>query len=629
MNAMTTDTLVVIKEFQHELDSQKTWRVDWLGSVSRRRETVFQHQVEVFLSPLQGAYKGPVTDPDAATLFQQRSVFIGVGYLPILYIGATFRDGKPVGQRPERFRRINIEQALDPSTSRYLSFDSQISRGGMQAPLPPAVYPSEFNLGRLAWPLMRNSRMLALGDVNLVDPYYVLIPCIEVIRFFFCTSSLLATHLFSNAWSSLLWEAGSSTENLPQDVTVGTHTVKGLQAVDGRHLAFMLTSEKTLRAVRMVHQALQMTSSAAATAIDLECPFPFDEHTHIEAEVVEIATKTPLKKRYLVTRLHRCERPIPFSICYVNPILNPAQGENHDSPDLIPMSIGSSRRDERAENDLVGRIPVATNTAEIRELGLTGDDQGRPGAFDEQIFIRVHEDRFPGLRDVPTVRAPKELQRYRNVPSGARALLLRAGQGSTAEPGTGGNPVISSQLRTEENDFENYERSQPNVQLLLDSAPVLYERGFQARVLPLQRLIPRRDLRDGSRSWALVRNARSLGGQCRSRLLACLSVEIDDQRIVVADIERRYRSGPQESFALAGFLLRPGCSKEEFLYELTDAVSRRRGWPSTMSQVETDREAANAWIFMRKTNHFRDVSAEALAHRIYASLIAPLLENAR
>ena len=624
---MSPDTLV-IKEFLTQLAAEETWRIDWLGNVIRRQGHMAQHHIQVFLSPLVRGHQGSLTDPGAADQTRQKLVEIGVGYMPRLFIGATFRAGQFVPQHPRMYRRFYAASMVDPSVSRFVRLDELLTRNMDQRPPVSLVYPSEFSVGSRAWSRAKASQVLAIPDAKGIDPYYLLIPCIEVIRFFFCTSSLFSTHLFSSAWSDLIWEKGCSTDDLPNSVTVGSNPINGLDVNDHRYLAFMLTSAKTRSAVQQIFQTLQATRADPDFGPALQCPFPFDEHTRIEADVIPIRTGTELGGRNFVTRLHHCSRPIPFGICYANPILNPNQGKNHDSPDLELMNVGHGHR-EHSGGERVGNVPVLTNVEEIEGSGLTGDDLGNPGNFEQQITYRCDEDRFEGLQDIPATRATKEEQshRYQASPKGG-SIPTQIEQASTANAEPGSRPVLPNQIRTDED--EKSARASWTIKLMLDCVDHLRKKGYEVRVLPFQNLTPQPQSRRTDRPWTSIPVNSATGGppKYRMRVLVCLLIEVEKRTLVIADIERRRGTKTEDSFALAGFLTSLSSTSDAVVEKLVEMVSERKGWPGEDPEVLKDTETKLPWVKMIKTPHNKDDEPEDLAHRIISLLIRPLLENA-
>ena len=623
---MSSDTLV-IKEFLTQLGSKETWRIDWLGNVMRRQGHMAQHHVQVFLSPLVRGYQGCLTDPGAADQTRQELVEVGVGYMPRLFIGATFRAGQFVPQHPRMYRRVYAVSTVDPSASRFVHLDDRVTRDMDQRPPVSLVYPSEFSVGARAWPRAKASQVLAIPDAKGIDPYYLLIPCIEVIRFFFCTSSLLSTHLFSSAWADLIWEKGCSTDDLPHSVTVGSYLVNGLDVNDHKYLAFMLTSAKTKSAAQQIFQTLQATRVAPGFGPALQCPFPFDEHTRIEADVIPIRTGTKLGGRNFVTRLHHCSRPIPFEFCYANPTLNPNQGKNHDSPDLVPMNVGHGHTGNSGDEG-VGKVPTFTNVEEIEQSGLTSDDLGNPGNFEQQITYRCDEDRFEGLRDVTATWAPKETQSHRYCASQKGRIPLQVEQASTANAEPGSRPVLPSQIRTDED--EQSARASWTIKLLLDCVAHLKKKGYKVSALPLLSLTPQPQSRRTDRPWTSipVKNGTEGPPKYRRRVLVCLLLEVEKRTIVIADIERRRVAKAEDSFALAGFLTSRSFTSDAVVEKLVELVSERKGWPGEDPDGVQYTGTNLPWVKMIKTPHRKDDKPEELADRIISFLIRPLLMKA-
>lgn len=620
---MLQDSLV-LTEFKHELSSRETWRIDCLGDVRHGRTSQNPYLVDVFLSPLRHDHRGVVTSPDAVDQSRQKRVALGVGYLPILHPGLLVREGAVLPVSSKKTNRVRIEQLVDPGNSSFVALDVEVPRFLKSQPSHPLLFPSEYRFGKPAWPAMSKTRVLAIPDAKGVDPFFLLVPCIEVLRFFFCPCSILANYLFHGGWEELIWEKGNSLANMPESITVGSRTTAGLTLADHKHLAFLLTSEKTRIAVAGIHQKMQRTSSKASMQSMLECPFPFDEQTHVTAEVVEIPTGTSLQRRYFVTRLVKCARPIPFKICFANPMLNSNQGSNADSPDLQPMDLGNGTQTDEPTG---GRFPVPSNAASIRQGGLLGDDLGKPSTFPENIVIRSSEDRFEGFNSLPVELAKKDEQSYRNTASTAEPFPVQVQQGSTQIPSPGTRPVIHADVRSDvpvpQDEVERAE--------LYECVPDLMQLqpGCVWRLSP--RSIPTvHPKRSQKRSWAMVQTGAPDpdGTHERQRQLWCLFIKKNGIRIIVADIERRPSTTTQESFALAAFLVPKHLSPNAFLEQLARLVSLHTGWPDAASNVNADHRQQHLWGRMLKASHNNEDTPMDLAQRINSRLLRPILENA-
>lgn len=459
--------LIAIQELA-VLNPEYWWRIDWLGNVYRRRSHHVQHMIEIFLSPVYSNSTDVIVSPTSADSNAQVRIELGVGYLPMLYIGAVFKAGKVVPLRPQDVMRVRLR--ISPVTSQLISLEKPLERHLSPGKQPEPLLPFEFKIGPRAWPSAASSHILATADVSNRDPYYVMIPSIELARFFFCTSSVLARSLFAHGWADLIWREKCDLSQMPKQITVGLQTVKGLREADARHLAYKLLNPYTDHAINAITQSLQATSSTNPKRLPIPCAFPFQEDVEIEAEVIRIPTGTKLGKRYFVTRLLSCNRPIPFDICFVHPMLHRGQGANWDSPDLIDLPLGNGQALQTASH-AGGRGKIFSNMAELEEEGWLSDDGGPPANTDEIIYIASPEIRFPGLSSVPTPLSLKDTQQYKSAP-GNKPIPVEGKGASTGTP-AGSKPIVPGSIET-----DLAAKSDQTIAWLRDAAPLLEEAGY-------------------------------------------------------------------------------------------------------------------------------------------------------
>jgi hypothetical protein len=565
---------VVIDELANLLNTRERWRIDWLGDVFPQGPHNAQHMIDVFLSPLYPNVEGILVAPNAADVARQIRVPLGVGYLPLLYKGAIFHGGKRVPLRPNRvdLRRLKIA----PAHSTLLGLQDNIPRffGNQQDQWP--ILRSEYTLGRLAWSQRNPSKILAISDINQVDPYYVMIPCVEIARFFFCPSSVLARSAFSHGWDDLIWEPKCDTTKLPHEITVGMQTVRGLNIPDARHLAYKLISDRTTEALNAIQRSVQSTSQNRRSKEPLTCVFPFDDDTEIQAEVVAIPTGTSLKERYFVTRLLKCRRPLPFDICYAYPMMHPGQGENKDDKDLKPMSVGGKPQTSTEQKGDPKTQIVASNSKDLKKEGKLSDGQGAPAKGIQEVVIASEEDRFDGLSQITATLAPKARQEYKNSGEKKKVILIKANGMSTGTP-KGSRPIISANIDTDAVE----KSSDPTIKLLLAAAPFLQELRFTAMPLPVIGLAAYDTEPRTERAWVNISTVDSADGKpaFRSRLMVAIHIELPGVHCIVADIERKMGKKSTQPFGLAAFYLSPDADIENFLGDLATAVVQRKGWP--------------------------------------------------
>lgn len=573
---------IVIDEFNKYLDRNLYWRVDWLENPYEGGSHRIQPMLNVHLSPLNPDRETPViTHPDSADASYQGWVSVGVGYLPILYIGAVFKGGSPVALRPEQAIRMRLD--VLPALGESLPLGRRIPSGPNKG--QRIIESEHFAVGK-AWWKATDSLVLSMPDERAIDPNFVTIPAIEVARFFCCLTSVLSRSLFSHAWSDLIYQPKCDKSGLPREIIVGLKQVKGLRYLDARHLAFFLCSEKTREMVQGIHQSLQVTSQSDRNAKPLDCKFPFDKKTRIVAEVVKIQTDTPLGHRFFVTRLLSCERPIPFEICYAYPQLHPGQGENRNDSTLKDARIGGPKASGQNEpSGTEGHKQIISNIDQLMADGFLSDADGNPANSDQIVQLDVPEERFPGLQDVPTTLAPKAEQEYRNA--GGKKNIPAKGKGLSTGTPQGSKPIVPANLNSDAADGEKHddidspaegETADPFIELLRATVPILRSKGHTASELKPCNLTWYKKSPEHRRAWQKIQIGTTQEGRpvFRSRLLVAIYIELPDFTIIVAEIERRTHV---PEFGISAFRLMRGKSPEHFLAELAKAVVTECGWP--------------------------------------------------
>lgn len=568
-----------IGEFNEHLDEDLHWRVDWLGEPFQGGPGKTQPMLDVFLSPLDLDRENPVvTHPSSADSREQHFVKVGVGYLPILYIGAVFKAGAHLYLDAETAYRRRLE--VLPEISEFHRLDKEVP-GSLKYHLSRIVEAEDFVVGP-AWKVAKASNVLAMPDVNRMDDFYVTIPAIEVARFFFCPNSILSRSAFLSGWDDLLYQPRCDVTKLPREITVGLKQMKGLRYLDARHLAFILASSLARETVQQMPQFLQRTNTGKQVNAPFTCRFPFDERTEITAEVIRIPTNTALGERFFVTRLLTCKRPIPFEICYAYPQMHPGQGDNRDYADLIDMSVGGPKaKQEKKQLDAAGRSPLIENFEELMGQGNMSDSGGHPANVDQLARFSAPEERFPDLINVVSTLAPKSVQEYRNA-GGKKPIPVKGNGLSTGTP-RGANPVVPADIDTNPDDDQSthpktqVKSADPYTDLLLNTVPLLFEEGFKAVALSLVHLNRYRTAPLRERTWSNIGYLDLDGNQrYRTRLLAAISIEMPEHPVIVADIERRKQD---VGSSIACFVVPKDMDVNTLLGLLAAEVVSRNGWP--------------------------------------------------
>ena len=292
-----------IKEFPSD---NRYWRVDWFGTIQPNpklpREPVLQVVITPFKTPDISALPPNKLASASSGLVdykEQQTICIGTGQLPAMCVGSIWRNSECqlqlAGQLTE-FKGLEISehttQVLNASAKEHNQY----------------IIPyTHYKFGKAGY----LSKMVAIEYNG--DPYGILVPMAELVRFYYAVSTDLADVIFSgdlkhNLHSVLNME---HTWSEPE----GQREVIGLRQrfsdQDGWILARILNSSEAWSGATAVHDAM-LKSRVNGVAAHIESNFPFAGNTNLSARCKMLPTADPNKWRYLVLSLVRCSAAFPF-----------------------------------------------------------------------------------------------------------------------------------------------------------------------------------------------------------------------------------------------------------------------------------------------------------------------------
>jgi len=621
---------VVIDEIRKRLLTSNEWRLDWLGDVRRHARYLDQHEIDLFFSPLNRNTRKPIIHPESANVTEQEKITVGVGYLPMLHIGAVFKQGrlvpKPVDTSVRRTFSLTIGDQSIPSESLCLS--TPIDRFLPYANRRLAVGSEEFRIGGKAWQQACRSQLVCIQDspANCADPNYLMIPSIEVARFFFCTSTVFSRYFFADCWSSLHWAEGDDFSNSPNEISVGLNPIRGLRYRDARQLGLMRTDRHYQLCLYLTYQSLQSTSKHLAS---LEAYFPIKGNVRLEAECIEIDTGTSIGKRYFVTRLLKCEWEPGFHICYAHPRIHPGQGENHDDTDLIPTWIGNAGSNSTIDKSDGSPLPVGTPPDQ--ESSVLTDHEGHPLDCMDFIGIDASEDRFPSLRQIPTPLSYKPEQKYRNTPpegNGNKIVPIETSMLSTARPKGSDNSVAPASIDTDRAAPTSSTDSSHLSGGLKQAAKCLNGELYTVTELPDVPLANAGQIAKPGRSWLKIKigvDEDTKQSIYRSRHLFGVLILKGRSQCILLDIERRKDAG--ECFSLFGFAVPSDTGADDLLQFVTQAVAATCSWPKYNIEQRTSRLGKSLEVRSARIHHFENEKPDLFAARIEAKILHVLVDK--
>lgn len=270
---------------------ERPWRVDWFGEVAyppvqRRSQPLYR----VLISPVVGDLSFPniVTDDG-----DQRDAWLSIGTLPMVRIGDIWQNGANIVQP-------NYQQE---SFGVYISSSSaSIIKSGLS-------FDKHFLLPLIEHRLHRGATQSYCICVSMNDGKRLIVPCMELIRFYFGTSSTMLHKLFTGPLrEEMLW-----TEKSLDPATWHLHIklasrISGASASDVGRIAL---SKEAWCSAAGIYASCVAATSQKRTAYPYTC-FPFTGRTTLQVSGRWLSFAGEPDSTFVVYRLQSCAHRFPF-----------------------------------------------------------------------------------------------------------------------------------------------------------------------------------------------------------------------------------------------------------------------------------------------------------------------------
>jgi hypothetical protein len=343
--------------------------------IRRRQPSVLVHLTAVKSTP---------SGKDAAGSFQ-KSAWVSLGILPSLRIGDIWQDGYLLRRAKDDLEQFaDIE--INAKTSKPIKAGLSLEDGSFL--LPVAEYP---------WHMVSTHSHCIC--VELPAGKRLIIPCIEIARFYFGSSSKLFTQLFlppltrNSLYSNPVYEP--KLGRLTIDLANG---VSGRSAADIGRLCRDPIAWKS--AVRI--GASMLDKSRSGRPCHIQTTFPFEGKTTLQVSGQWLSLGDVAKQTFIVHSIHSCSHPFPFKQMRYNMqtvAYDPVSPDQAGSPGIPTRHFGAKAA---KEVDLVEKDAGS----------LTGKSQLFDAAprFPDLRRKYVYRGNSPGRQQVNYVSANQVIQ---------------------------------------------------------------------------------------------------------------------------------------------------------------------------------------------------------------------------
>ena len=225
-----------------------------------------------------------------------------------------------------------------------------------------------------SWPHVRRTLLVAVEQDG--DPYAVMVPTAEIIRFYYAPSTRLAQALFWGEYNDMF---NAERSGIFEEGVVRVHLRRWLEDQDAWTLARYICSPVMQREATRLYRSLQVyqinshqfdLGAGSGPSVRVSVRGSDNGSRHIS--VVTRTDAGQVLPRWLILRIERCSAPFPFDQVIVDRDNNSAPGENVEDENLIPC-VGEGRK-----------IRSRGGEAGARHVSVERGTAARPGAVEDR-----------------------------------------------------------------------------------------------------------------------------------------------------------------------------------------------------------------------------------------------------
>ena len=419
--------VIQIKEFPND---GRVWRIDWFGAVRKNDNVPTEPTIDVYLRPVSVTDKTSIAD--FGWLNKERiCCTIGVGQLPVLTIGSLWKNGKLLDYKvivPSNLPNVNIAE----DSVRLIEAAHKDQTGYI-------INKAAFDIGGFKNGL--SARCLAIESDG--DPYSIIIPVAEVIRFYYAISTNLAKIAFLGSYETNFDQIiGERCGFDSKTKILIIHLRQWLYDNEGWVLGRILRDKNAQQGFFQIHRSLVKQSVGKYHQPMPETNFPFQGKTDWAARCLSFTSGG--KVRTLILELLRCTAPFPFS-------------------NLVVIRDNDGRQ-ASPETDL----PESNKRPYLRNQRLKSGTSKKLHSIEEPVqnmkrmVIDYVKERFGDLWNKELIKPEKEFCNYRKtdllfLPPSESTTALGTGDGTSGQSKT--TPISISINVGKETDIAQKPRS--------------------------------------------------------------------------------------------------------------------------------------------------------------------------
>ncbi|TDF42369.1 hypothetical protein EYS14_05985 [Alteromonadaceae bacterium M269] len=405
------------------------WIVDWLGAVEKNPTIESEPTFEVTISPFHNNSDihlppNKIVSKDVISYDEQQSIQVGVGQLPLVNIGSIWLDGERQLQEAGS-EKAYYDIEISEETTQTIFASHRIKESAL---IPYNFY--RYGSGN------KNAQLMAIKYEN--DPLGILIPMMELARFYYTVSTDLAQTIFSGALQHNI----SSVVNTERTglITDEKRCVIGLRQhysnEDGWVLGRIFYDKNAWKGATLPHDDM-MKHAINKEPTHIRSCFPFAGATNLRVRAKPIKCYADDSWRSLVLSIEQCTAPFPFEYLTADRDNNAKKADpDSDIPDNQKKPAFPKPPPPKPKN---GDKPFQSKQA--------------PSKHNQAETLSLPSQRFAALMgkevDMPEKEQCNYISKRFNDDKAKKTNKLGTGKGTSGESNTGKGSVNVKHVRRE------------------------------------------------------------------------------------------------------------------------------------------------------------------------------------
>ncbi len=369
----------VIKEFEK---LSGVWRLDWFGGLSINDNVRSDPKIEIAFSPILNE-KEKRFNKSAVNMNDQIIIHRGIGELPLYHIGSSWKKGQMVSSLNKDVAEIE-----------YFTIDASEHPTFVSA--KNYIKDSYYNLKRF----QQQNCIICPGADHKGDPIELIIPCAEIFRFYYGTSTQMAQELvYGSAWEMnklVMFENAETKEKRTwedQDGNLFLTLRKRIPNSDAWTVARLIGNKHALSQARKMADYLMIPPKDGSSR-PIKISFPFVGISKISCQGKPVIDQTNTW-RFFVLHLNTCSYPLPYQKVLL-------EREND----------GRTGTEEQGSIETNWRSPISSKPKVTSPVPINGRDEPFINSF--ELTLQVNLSKFIDLQNKELIIDIKAISKYRS-----------------------------------------------------------------------------------------------------------------------------------------------------------------------------------------------------------------------